>query len=145
MQPLNLRMKFKKKHNKHAEIDMAPLIDMVFLLLIFFMCTATMSQVDLTPDVALPVAPDAKVPDDMRNRGVVNILPDKRFMISGQIVDQSRMLTLLKKQFKSNPNTKLYLRADKTVPFVEVKKVMRACAQAGISDIIFGSFQSYSR
>lgn len=137
-------MKRNRKTSEYAEIDMAPLIDMVFLLLIFFMCTATMSQVDLTPDVALPVAPHAQVPDDMRDRGTINILPDNTFMIAGVIVSEKKMREVMQEKLKENPGIKLYLRADKGVPFIHVKKVLRACAETGISDIVFGSFQSES-
>jgi len=137
-------MKKRKKCSDNAEIDMAPLIDMVFLLLIFFMCSATMSQVDLTPDVALPVAPRAQVPDDMRDRGTVNILSDNTFMISGAVVTETELKTCMKQKYKENPEIKLYLRVDKSVPFAQVKKVLRACAETGIADIVFGSFQSES-
>ena len=135
-------MRKRKKSGEYAEIDMAPLIDMVFLLLIFFMCSATMSQVDLTPDVALPVAPRAQVPDDMRDRGTVSILPDNTFMISGSIVSEKELIECMKQKVKQNSEIKLYLRADKSVPFIQVKKVLRACADTGISDVVFASFQS---
>lgn len=121
---------------------MAPMIDMVFQLLIFFMCAATLSQVDFTPAVALPVAPKAAVPEDLRDRGTVNILPDGAFMISGEIVTEQRLLELLRRQREGNPGIKLYLRANCAVPFERVKKVLRACAEAGINDIVFGAFQS---
>jgi len=137
-------MKREKKFKDHAEIDMAPLIDMVFLLLIFFMCTATLSQVDFTPDVVLPVAPRAQVPDDLRDRGTVNILPDGKFMIAGKYVSEKEMIEIMKEQREENPELKLYLRANKEVPFEKVKQVLRACADAGIYDIIFGAFQSPS-
>ncbi len=135
-------MKARKRIRDHAEIDMAPLIDMVFLLLIFFMCTATMSQVDLTPDVALPVAPRAQVPEDMRDRGTINILPDKRLMLSGQYLSEKELLAIMKQKVAENPHIKVYLRADKSVPYSSVKTVLRLCAEAGIVDIIFASFQS---
>ena len=136
-------MKRKKKFRDDAEIDMAPLIDMVFLLLIFFMCTATLSQVEFTPDVKLPVAPRAQVPEDLRNRGTISLLSD-RIMIAGNVVSEKEMIKIMKLQREENPELKLYLRADKNVTFKEIKKVMRACADAGIYDIIFGSFQSPS-
>ena len=138
-------MKREKKFRDHAEIDMAPLIDMVFLLLIFFMCTATLSQVEFTPDVALPVAPRAQVPEDLRDRGTINILPDGRFMIGGKYVSKKEMINIMKLRREENPELKLYLRANKKVPFKKVKQVLRACADAGIYDIIFGSFQSPSQ
>ena len=63
-------------------------------------------------------------------------------MISGVIVTEQEMRDIMRKKLKENPGMKLYLRADKGVPFVYVKKVLRACAESGISDIVFGSFQS---
>jgi biopolymer transport protein ExbD len=92
--------------------------------------------------VALPVAAKAQVPGELRDRGTVNILPDGRFMISGEYVSEQRMLDLMKRQREANPGIKLYLRANRAVPFARVKKVLRACAEAGINDVIFGTFQS---
>lgn len=135
-------MKRTPKEHVHAEIDMAPMIDMVFQLLIFFMCAATLSQVDFTPEVALPIAEKAQVPEDLRDRGTVNILPDGRFMVSGEYVDEKELLALMRRQREQNPNVKLYVRANHAVPFARVKKVLRACAEAGINDVIFGAFQS---
>ncbi|MCX7846841.1 MAG: biopolymer transporter ExbD [bacterium] len=135
-------MKATRKEHVHAEIDMAPMIDMVFQLLIFFMCAATLSRVDFTPEVALPVAEKAQVPEDLRDRGTINILPDGRYMISGEYVEEKDMLAIMQRQRAQNPNLKLYLRANHAVPFARVKKVLRACAEAGINDVIFGAFQS---
>lgn len=135
-------MKRPKKFREDADIDMAPLIDMVFLLLVFFMCTATISKVNFTPEVTLPVAKRAQVSEDLRNRGTINILPNGDFMISGKIVDFDEMLDMMTKSREENPELKLYLRANKSVPFKRVKKVLRACAEAGIYDIIFATFQS---
>jgi len=135
-------MKRNPKEHVHAEIDMAPMIDMVFQLLIFFMCAATLSQVDFTPEVALPVAEKAQVPEDLRDRGTINILPDGRFMVSGEYVEEKEMLEIMQRHRAENPNVKLYLRANHSVPFARVKKVLRACADAGINDVIFGAFQS---
>ena len=120
---------------------MAPMIDMVFQLLIFFMCAATLSKVDFTPEVALPIAAKAQVSDDLRDRGTINILPDGRFMISGEYVTERQMLDIMKRRRADNPALKLYLRANHAVPFARVKKVLRACAEAGITDIIIGAFQ----
>ncbi len=135
-------MKLKPKEHVHAEIDMAPMIDMVFQLLIFFMCAATLSQVDFTPEVALPIAEKAQVPEDLRDRGTINILPDGQFVVSGEYVDEKEMLAIMQRHREENPEVKLYLRANQAVPFERVKKVLRACADAGINDVIFGAFQS---
>ena len=93
-------MKLRNPEEPEANVDMTPMIDCVFLLLIFFMVSATMSKVDQTPEVVLPVAPKAAIPEDLRNRGVVNIVPlgtpvgdgvtteDRPFLIYGQLTDE---------------------------------------------------------
>jgi biopolymer transport protein ExbD len=143
-------MKLRTKSHTYAEIDMAPMIDMVFQLLIFFMCAATMSQVDFTPAVKLPVAAKARTPEenDLANRGTINILPpdathpDFYFAVSGEEMSEQQLVKSMQQRRAQNPAIRLYLRAHKDVPFKRVKQVLRACADAGIADIIFASFQS---
>jgi len=136
---------------------MTPMIDMVFLLLIFFMVAATMSQVELTPDVELPVAPEAQVPEDLRNRGVVNILPvgfvtslgevvaeDKPYMVSGRMVSVEELTELIAKKRNDEPHLRVNMRIDRNVDFVVVRRAIKACAEAGVFDVIFASYQSSS-
>ena len=68
-------MKLRKPDEPEANVDMTPMIDCVFQLLIFFMVCATMSKVDQTPEVVLPIAPKAAIPENPVGRGVVNIVP----------------------------------------------------------------------
>ena len=143
-------MKLHTKAHVNADIDMAPMIDLVFQLLIFFMCAATMSQVDFTPAVKLPIAAKAKTPEEneLANRGTINILPpdaghaDFYFSVSGKEMSEKELVDSLVQRRAQNPAIRLYLRAHKDVPFKRVKIVLRACANAGIADIIFASFQS---
>ncbi|MCZ7593177.1 MAG: biopolymer transporter ExbD [Kiritimatiellae bacterium] len=148
-------MKLRKSNDVNMEIDMTPMIDCVFLLLIFFMCAATMSKVDLTPEVSLPVAPRGAVPEDLRGRGTVNILPEgtvlsdgqtvtkeHAYMISGKLMDARGLTTAISARRAEEPELRLYLRVDKNVEFSMVRKAISACAEAGIYDVIFATFQT---
>lgn len=136
---------------------MTPMIDCVFLLLIFFMCAATMSKVDFTPEVRLPVAPKAAVPEDLRGRGTINILPlgtvlqtgdavseQKPFMVYGQLMNEAELQKLIGERKSQDPEFRVYLRVDRSADFMLVKRAIKACAAAGVFDIIFGTFQSKS-
>lgn len=136
---------------------MTPMIDCVFLLLIFFMCAATMSKVDFTPEVRLPVAPKAAVPEDLRGRGTINILPlgtvlqtgdavseQKPFMVYGQLMNETELQKLIGERKSQDPEFRVYLRVDRSADFMLVKRAIKACAAAGVFDIIFGTFQSKS-
>lgn len=148
-------MKLKKREELSADPDMTPMIDMVFLLLIFFMVAATMSQVDLTPELKLPVAPKASIPEKLVNRGTVNVLPlgfatgtgeitteEKPFMVSGKLTDAAGLTKLIEQRATENPDLRVYMRVDRDVDFKYVRRGIKACAEAGVFDIIFGTFQS---
>ena len=149
-------MKLKKPDEPEANVDMTPMIDCVFQLLIFFMVCATMSKVDQTPEVVLPIAPKAAIPDNPVGRGVVNIVPlgtpvgdgatseDKPFIIAGQVTDEPGLVKAISDRLKTEPNLRIYMRVDRNAEFKTVKCAIRACANAGVFDIIFGAFQSES-
>ena len=136
-----------------AKVELVPLIDCVFLLLIFFMCCATMTKVDTSASVRLPVASNGAEQKDPGNRGTVNILPSggispdgqvvtdqKPFLVYGNLVNDEGLTKAIADHVKEDPNTKLYLRADKKVKFGLVRRAMAACASAGVSDVIFGTY-----
>lgn len=148
-------MKRKSREQPEAGIDMTPMIDMVFLLLVFFMCAATLSKVDFTPEINLPIAPKAQIPEDMRNRGSVNILPvgaptgngevvtaDKPFLIRGRLLSETELRKEIAATLAENPDLRIYLRIDRNTEFAMVQKAIKACAAAGVFDIVFGTYQS---
>jgi len=151
-------MKLRSPEEPEANVDMTPMIDCVFLLLIFFMVSATMSKVDQTPEVKLPIAPKAAIPEDLRARGVVNIVPigtpipsgggatseDRPFIVYGQLMDEAALVDAITEKKKEEPELRVYMRVDRDAEFKIVKRAIRACAHAGIFDIIFGTFQSKS-
>ena len=149
-------MKLRKPDEPEANVDMTPMIDCVFQLLIFFMVCATMSKVDQTPEVVLPIAPRAAIPDNPVGRGVVNIMPlgtpvgdgatseDRPFIISGQVTDEPGLVSAITDRLKTEPNLRIYMRIDRNAEYKTVKRAIRACAKAGVFDIIFGAFQSES-
>ena len=149
-------MKLRKPDEPEANVDMTPMIDCVFQLLIFFMVCATMSKVDQTPEVVLPIAPRAAIPENPVGRGVVNIVPlgtpvgdgatseDKPFIIAGQVTDEPGLAKAISERLKTEPNLRVYMRVDRNAEFKTVKRAIRACANAGVFDIIFGAFQSES-
>ena len=77
-------MKLVQKNNEDdIELDMSPMIDMVFLLLIFFIVASQI--IDEKPQVEIPDAVYAKVPDDTTGRLMITVRADERYFI-GQVV-----------------------------------------------------------
>ena len=76
-------MKLEQKDlGEDLELNMSPMIDMVFLLLIFFIVASQI--IDEKPKVKIPAAAYAKVPDDTTGRLMITVTADEKFFI-GQI------------------------------------------------------------
>ncbi len=127
------------------EMDMTPMIDIVFQLIIFFMLISDMSQQDLA-ELQLPLAVTAVKDENQEGRMIVNILTDGSIMIKrtpyGSLEDKNSenalrayLLTEVQKGKRDKDGLSeraLLVRADKATQFKEVQKVMRICGEMGI-------------
>ena len=141
-------MKFKiPLEGNDDEIPMAPMIDMVFLLLIFFMVASHLTNLERIP-VLLPVADKATVPEEVRDRQMVTVLSEDesgetvKVFVNMQEMDLEQFGATLQQLVGQDGNLQIYLRADRRVLHKHIQAVMKACAQAGIIDITFGTFES---
>jgi biopolymer transport protein ExbD len=132
-------MKSRFKDTEEPGIQMAPMIDMVFLLLVFFMCSSHINRVQ-NKKLDIPVAFKANIPKDRPNRWILNIERDGRLFQGNMSVTIEEAKNNVALALKQDPDLKIYLRADKMAPHKEVKKVMGVMAEAGIADFIFGVY-----
>lgn len=129
------------------EINMAPMIDMVFLLLIFFMVASHLTALERIP-VMLPVATEAKVPEEARDRQMISIRAageeneEALIFMNLQEVGLEDFTIEIANLYEADEELQIYLRADRRVRHKHIKAVMQACADVGIIDIIFGTFES---
>jgi len=124
------------------KIDMSPMIDLVFLLLIFFMVASTMITYKKDKRVKISVASDAKVPELIDGRVIINVYKDGKVRDeTGAIEYQPEQIEALMAAAKArNPNTRLHLRADKDASHKMVKDVIAASARGGVNSIIFSTY-----
>lgn len=132
-------MKTVFEDKEEAKFEMAPMIDMVFLLLVFFMCVSHLTR-DNNIKLNIPTASKGVVPKERPDRWVVNIKEDGMLYSGSAQVELEALKNILKAQVEENPNQKIYLRADKNTRHKEIKKVMNAMAEVGIDDFIFGVY-----
>lgn len=127
------------------EINMAPMIDMVFLLLIFFMVASHLTALERVP-VSLPVADQAKVPEEAGGRQMITVTAEENgrvaYYMNLQKMDIKALSAEIARQQQADASVRIYLRADRQVRHRYIKAVMDACAEAGIADIIFGAYES---
>ena len=129
------------------KMDMSPMIDLVFLLLIFFMVSSHMIIVEIDKQVHPPTADTAQVAKNKEGRIVVNIYEDGSFHgpkqgmdfltadAVSEYVDGERQ-----KNDEVRVKSRLHLRADKRTKTRYIKEIVKAAADALVVDIIFGAY-----
>ncbi|MFO7534328.1 MAG: biopolymer transporter ExbD [Kiritimatiellia bacterium] len=132
-------MKMPNLEMEEAKFAMAPMIDMVFLLLVFFMCASHLSTARTLP-IDIPTASRGVVPKDRPDRWIVNITKDGAVFSGDQPMEVDALRNAIAAARKTDPNLKVYLRADADARHKSVRKVMAAMAEAGVDDFIFGVY-----
>ena len=133
-------MKLIRDDDTDVSIDMSPMIDMVFLLLIFFIVASAVVDFD-KPKVSLPSATKAKTPEDVIGRLTITIDAAEQVYVGPIPVTLDALKERLGEELELDPNIRLFIRADEAVPYRVSKKLMIACAEAGALDLIYASFE----
>ncbi len=133
-------MKMPRRSDDEVGFQLAPMIDMTFLLLVFFMVTTKISKEQVKVDIRLPVASNARIPTDVSDRDILSIDHEGRYHIGQRPVDKRELATYLKERFKNFPPLRLYVRADAQTPARQIKELMRMASEAGAINIIFGTY-----
>jgi len=122
-----------------AGFQLAPMIDMTFLLLIFFMVTQKITEQQINMEVKLPLAASARTPDDISDRELVNLQADGSIFLGEKKVSVNGLRAHLKQRLAKQPPLRIYVRADAEADSTEIKRIMRTCAEAGAIEVIFGT------
>jgi biopolymer transport protein ExbD len=124
-----------KRSSAAGTLSLTPLIDVVFLLLIFFLVTSRFDEEERRLPIELPVATSA-MPMTSRPREIaIDIDSEGRFYAAGQAVSEVDLETILRRAVTNNPdNQQVVIRADAGVPFQPVVSVMDMCNRTGVTD-----------
>ena len=133
-------MKLKLPKRDDVEIDMAPMIDMVFLLLIFFMVASVVTELEKV-DVKIPESSYAKVPEDTKDRMMLSVDANNQTYVGTQPVTMDELKVLIDGELELNPDLRIYIRADQLVVYKTCKDIMIACAEVGATDLIYATFE----
>lgn len=113
-------------------LSMTPLIDVVFLLLIFFLVASRLSQEDRELDIPLPSAANAMPMTSEPQEMIVNIDQEGRIYVDRQEMEGSQFERLLRNAIANNPlGQSVIIRADHRVNLQAPVSVMNICAKLG--------------
>ncbi|MFC1548761.1 ExbD/TolR family protein [Candidatus Omnitrophota bacterium] len=131
----------KQAFTERPTIQMAPLIDIIFLLLIFFMATSIFYQLETEINISVP---EAKESTDMRRAPgeiIINIRKDGKIVVNQRQLNHEtlgRMLKRVSELYKGQP---IIIRADKETYHKHVIGVLDICAGSGIWNVSFATMK----
>ena len=134
-------MNFQKKTLVPANpgVPLTPMIDVVFLLLCFFVTSQIFAQWETEIDVALPTAATGDMPQRLPGEVIINVLTDGAAVVNGQRLDDAQLRGLLDRLVELFPGQPVLLRADKATAYEHVVRVLDTCRQADIWNISFAT------
>jgi len=132
----------RKRTGDEVGFQLSPMVDMTFLLLVFFMVTSTITNQQVRQEVVVPEAPSAVMPENQANRLVLNMDEAGRYWLENTRVDEGDLAAMIAERLEANPQLRLYVRADRAVEVGKIKEVMRIAASAGAGDIIFATYRN---
>jgi biopolymer transport protein ExbD len=135
------------------EFQIAPMIDVLLVLLIFFMSITTTQVMKVDKSIQLPLAPDAVKRDDQRAEAIINVSWDEAanratYKMDDKVyapADLTPALAAAKKLGEAkvtksaNPAFRVVIRGDRMAKASAISKAMNAAAEAGISDVSFSA------
>ena len=135
-------MRTRRTERAEEDFQMAPMIDMVFLLLVFFMCVSTLAQADKQAPVDLPDSEESTVPDDLSGRGIISLDSRGRIFIGSAEVNLETMKRRIGAAMKKQPDLRIQLRADRGTVYGDIRRVLKACAEIGAYEVIYATHQA---
>jgi biopolymer transport protein ExbD len=132
-------MKFVSRQPPVIGIQLAPMIDILLLLLCFFIISWQFSQSETELNVAVPTAQEGAEPERMRGEIIINVLAEGLIRVEGVTVDRQQLfekLSKIAKQYESQP---VRIRGDGDVPYQRIVEVIDTCQKAGIWNISFAT------
>lgn len=135
-------MQLRRKDEEEIAIDMSPMIDMVFLLLIFFIVASQIVKIEKVP-VEVPSAAYAVVPEDETGRYIITVNREGKLFVgpASELVTIDELKEQIVAELEKDNKLRILIRADGQTKYEENEKIMMACADVGANDMIFAAFE----
>ena len=132
-----------KKNYPDAQLDMTPMIDVVFQLIIFFVVTAAMQDKAMETNVRMAMAPNGPTEEVKDPRTVlVDVTEDGTIQIMKTRINEGQLFTVLNNARKTaGQSTPVVIRGDMATKHEAIKRVMDVCGKAGLWKIRFAALK----
>lgn len=133
-------MKFGKAiYDEGDQIQMAPLIDIVFLTLVFFMITSVYSTLESEVDINLPTAQSGVTNDRLQGEIFVNLKEDGTIILNEKQVSLDELQGILNRVAEHFPGGTVIIRGDRDANLGIALAILDCCKIADIQSVSFAT------
>ena len=127
-------MQFVRKKRRSPVINIINLIDILVVLLIFYIATTVFKKSEPKIIIKVPPSTDAAPTRDTQPT-IIYVTADSKMYLGDTPVEPGQLADLLKQKMAADPNFKVALKADTKAPFGMITQVLAAAHAAGIADL----------
>jgi biopolymer transport protein ExbD len=133
-------MKFRKRPEPHVlGFQIAPMVDILLVLLCFFIVTWSFARKENELDVKVPSAQNAKDSNPVVNQTVLNVKSDGTVVWNRKTIALPELALKLKELSGLFPDYAIIVRGDERVPFRFIASVLDTCREANIWNVAFAT------
>lgn len=133
-------MKFGNQMRMEPEpIQLAPLIDVVFLILIFFLVTSVFGVYESEMDITLPTAASATPLERTQGEIIINVRADGGIVVNDRVIAPEELDAVLKRVAEYFPGGAVIVRGDEQASLGNAVRVLDACRKADIQNVSFAA------
>jgi biopolymer transport protein ExbD len=125
----------KTHQDELPAINLTPMIDIVFNLIIFFMVSTRFTEIERKVDLSVPQVGSTSGMADLGKSHVINIYRDGEIVLDGKPVDLAALRARLAAAQRQYADLEVTVRGDGLAHYQHVAAVVTACQQAGISEL----------
>ena len=123
------------RDEENFEIPMTSLIDIVFLLLIFFLVATNFTRREMDHAVTLPYSEAGTKPTTVPSRIVINVREDSVLTVNGRVRTETELRALVRDFAAVHPDRPAVIRADGRVSYQTVMRVFGICRGGGVRQV----------
>ncbi|HPU07197.1 MAG TPA: biopolymer transporter ExbD [Thermogutta sp.] len=125
-------------HQPKVRLNLTPMIDVTFQLILFFLLAGHMAQQESQSDLALPYARTGeKLVEGDTRRLVINVLANGQIVLSGESLSVERLVQVLASEAGAGRRVEVRIRTDKETPYKFISPILLTCARAGLWNVSF--------
>lgn len=115
-------------------VDLTPVIDVVFLLLIFFLVATTFHQSEREMEITLPETVSGGPISMTLSELVINVNAAGEFIVSGRTIGDEALMEVIERALAEAPDRKVTVRGDRNASYGAIARALDLCKRAGISE-----------